>query len=306
MHRIVPSWCAVLVVCVGLGSPGLFAQSVPKRTPEQIKAATDAHQNEFDYLLGDWEFTSVSKEYGKGRGFWSAVRLAEGAQILDEYRVVGDAGETYYASSTIRAYNAVLDQWELVSAEAGTGLQNFGTARKVGAEMHIEQKFGVMSQTPSTLRIRYYDIRPDRFSWAADRSTDGAKTWTKNHLTIEARRIGPARSLGALAPVRTKPAADTSISGRWGIDGTTLLDLQFDGTTVSGTVIWRADGQEARAGVKIGTFDAATGVLKLSGDVKKPDGVTVKYVIQGKLANGALAGTYDFGGNNGDFRFTKQ
>lgn len=144
----------------------------------------------------------MSKEFGKGRGFWSALRLAEGAEILDEYRVVGDHDETYYASSTLRAYNAVLDQWELVSAERGTGLQSFGTARRVGSEMHIEQKFGVMSPTPSLWRIRYYDIRPDRFSWAAERSTDGGKTWEKDHLRIEARRIGPARSLGALAPVK--------------------------------------------------------------------------------------------------------
>jgi hypothetical protein len=95
-----------------------------------------------------------------------------------------------------------LDQWELVSAEAGTRLQNTGTGHEVGAEMHIEQRFGVMGGTPSILRIRYYDIRPDRFSWTADRSLDGGKTWERNHLQIEARRIGPARSLGPLAPAR--------------------------------------------------------------------------------------------------------
>ncbi len=92
---------------------------------------------------------------GKGRGYWSAVRLAEGADILDEYRVVGDNGETYYVSSTVRAYNAALDRWELISADAGRGLHDFGTARKSGDEMHIEQTFGVMSQQPSLWRIRY-------------------------------------------------------------------------------------------------------------------------------------------------------
>ena len=179
----------------------LTAQTVPKRTPEQIKASYDVHQNEFDYLLGDWEFTSVSREYGKGRGYWSAVRLTEG-QILDEYRVVGDSGETYYMTTTLRAYNGVLDRWELVGMDAGNGLNDMGTAHKVGAEMHIEQKFGVMSQNPSISRIRYYDIQPDRFSWTADRSTDGGKTWTKKGLQIEARRIGPRRELGPLAPAR--------------------------------------------------------------------------------------------------------
>jgi hypothetical protein len=201
MRNIILAACAGAAVVTASALP-VSGQMTTARTAEQLKASYDSHQNEFDYLLGDWQFTSVSKEFGKGHGFWSAVRLAEGAQVLDEYRVVGDSGETYYSSSTIRGYNSYLDRWELVSAEPGAGLQSFGTARKVGSEMHIEQKFGVNTATPSTWRIRYYDIRPDRFSWAADRSTDNGKTWEKNHLTIEARRIGPARQLGPLAPAR--------------------------------------------------------------------------------------------------------
>jgi hypothetical protein len=179
-----------------------FSQTAPKKTREQAQALYKEHQGDFDYLLGDWEFTTDNKEWGKGHGFWSAVRMAEGAQVLDEYRVVDDASETIYASSTIRAYNALLDRWELISAESGTGLQNFGTAQKVGAEIHIEQKFGVMSPKPSLWRIRYYNIKPDSFSCTADRSFDDGKTWVTDHMKIEARRIGPSRSLGQLAPAR--------------------------------------------------------------------------------------------------------
>ena len=200
-RTVLPLCAATLLVSMAIASL-LSAQASGRRTKEQIKASYEAHQGDFDYLLGDWAFTSVSREFGTGRGYWSAVRLAEGAQILDEYRVVGDSGQTYYVSSTLRAYNAVLDQWELVSAESGTGLQNVGTAHRIGTEMHIEQKFGVMSPNPSIWRIRYYYIRPDRFSWTGDRSTDGGKTWVTDFLRIEARRIGPPRSLGPLAPAK--------------------------------------------------------------------------------------------------------
>jgi len=201
-HTLLPLCAETLLAATLTIMPPLRAQTLSNRTPEQIKASYAAHQGDFDYLLGDWEFTSVSRDFGAGRGYWTAVRLAEGAQVLDEYRVVGDSGQTYYASATLRAYNAVLDRWELVSAEQGTGLQNVGTAHKAGAEMHIEQKFGVMSPTPSLWRIRYYDIRPDRFSWTGDRSTDGGKTWTPQWLQIEARRIGRPRALGPLAPAK--------------------------------------------------------------------------------------------------------
>lgn len=164
-----------------------------------LAAQTAAHKSDFDYLLGDWEFTAQNQEYGKFNGRWSAVRLATG-QILDEYRVTGDKGETYYVTTTIRAYNAKADRWELIGIDDGGGLQDFGTAQRAGDEMHIEQRFGVAAGKPVTMRIRYYNIHTDRFSWNADRSTDGGKTWVKDFMHIEARRTGPARDLAALVP----------------------------------------------------------------------------------------------------------
>ena len=172
-----------------------------KKTEKELRASIEAHKSDFDYLLGEWEFTSVSKQHGPGKGFWTAVRLDTG-QILDEFRVVGDNRETWYVTSTLRSYNAALDRWELVGMVEGGGLQDIGTAQKVGDEVHIEQKFGVATGNTSILRIRYYNIQPDRFSWTADRSMDGGKTWSKEDQTIEARRIGPPRSIGALAPAR--------------------------------------------------------------------------------------------------------
>jgi hypothetical protein len=173
------------------------------RTPEEMQAEFDAHKGDFDYLLGDWQFKAESKEFGEFGGFWSAVRLDEG-QILDEYRIVGDNAETYYVTTTLRNYNRALGRWELMGSEAGGGLQDFGTGRKVGGEVHIEQTFGVARGTPSMWKIRYYNIRPDAFSWIADRSDDGGKTWEKDFQKIEARRIGPARTLPPLAPARTR------------------------------------------------------------------------------------------------------
>src|SRR5262249_52530890 len=147
----------------------LSAQTAAKKTEAQLKASHDAHQGDFDYLLGDWEFTATSKEYGTSHGYWSAVRLS-GGEVLDEYRIVGDKGEVFYLTTTLRAYNAFADRWELVGMDGDDGLQDFGTAHRVGAEMHLEQKTGVASGRPAITRIRYYAITPERFSWTGDRS----------------------------------------------------------------------------------------------------------------------------------------
>jgi hypothetical protein len=172
----------------------LIASAALAQTPAPKTSA----EHDFDYLLGDWQFVANSKQYGKTNGRWSAVRLATG-QILDEYRLVDDKGGTIYVTATIRNYNAKSGKWELIGMDGANGLQDFGTGERVGSEMHLEQRFGVAGGKPTTLRIRYYNITPNSFSWNADQSTDAGKTWTKDFQQIEAKRIGPPRTMPPLA-----------------------------------------------------------------------------------------------------------
>ena len=162
------------------------------------QAAPD-HLHDFDYLLGDWEFSGTNQEYPKFHGLWSATKLDDGV-IFDEYRITGDQGETYYVTRTIRAYNAKLDRWDLVSTEKNGGLQNLGTGHREGAEVHIEQTFGAGTPTPVLLRIRYSNIGPDHFSWVADRSNDNGKSWVTNSQKLEVKRIGPGRPFALTSP----------------------------------------------------------------------------------------------------------
>ncbi|PYR94371.1 MAG: hypothetical protein DMF84_06050 [Acidobacteria bacterium] len=311
MHYVSVAVCAGILVASVASAP-VSAQTTVKRSPEEMRASYDAHKGDFDYLLGDWEFTAESKEYGKFRGLWSAVRL-EGGQILDEYRVLGDNGDTMYMTTSLRNYNRALDRWELVGLDAGNGIQDIGTGRRVGSEMQIEQKFGVTTDKPSLWKIRYYDIAPDRFFWSADRSTDGGKTWVSKHQTIEARRIGPPRSFGALATgkksTQSTPQAADPISGNWGSDDQTFLELKLDANNaVSGTAIWRdGSSQETRGPIKTGTFNPRTGAIRLEGEAKRPDtGATASYVIEGKLEKDTLAGTFTFDDRKGNFSFTRK
>ena len=89
----------------------------------------------------------------------------------------------------MRNFNGARDRWELIGADAGTGLQDFGTGHKEGGEMRIEQTFGVAAGQPSVWRIRYYDIRPDRFSWTADRVAIAT-----NGTSASSSEIGPCLS----------------------------------------------------------------------------------------------------------------
>ena len=63
-NQAMDAWlrAAILIVAIGALAPHGLAQAVPKRTAEQLKASYEAHKGDFDYLLGERAFTSVSKE----------------------------------------------------------------------------------------------------------------------------------------------------------------------------------------------------------------------------------------------------
>jgi hypothetical protein len=184
------------------GPVGAQSQADQAKILKEAQEAYDQHNAEFDFLLGDWEFVQTRPSPSgpvQFKGFWSAVRSRDGALITDEFRIVDDKGGTSYVSTTMRAYNPFEKQWNLIGVEPTAGLMQPGTAWREGNDMRVDQVFGA-GPNQSHWRIRYHNIRPDAFSWKADRSTDGGKTWTENYRTIEAKRIGPARAPGALTP----------------------------------------------------------------------------------------------------------
>jgi hypothetical protein len=136
----------------------------------------------------------------KIRGYWSANRSADGALVTDEYRSVDESGQTIYVSTTLRVYNPVTERWNLIGVEPRSGIPQLGTAWREGNDIRIDQTFTGHDGVSRLWRIRYYNIEADRFSWKADISSDGGKTWAENQMTMEGRRTGPARPPGALTP----------------------------------------------------------------------------------------------------------
>jgi hypothetical protein len=98
-----------------------------------------------------------------------------------------------------------------------------------------------------------------------------------------------------------------AISGKWGADGRTLLDLTFDGGSgITGTVYFYQDGQQKYSSrVSNGTFSPKDGSLRLEGEFTGPNDAAVQYVIEGQLENEALQVRYEIGGNKGSLTLKK-
>ena len=172
-----PNLLPLLALIAGLGAP----------PDDTAKPAPPPEASQFEFLIGTWDIVSEPNIPGvpeRVRGRWTAQRSADGFMVVDEYRVFDDQGETVYLGETYRVFNPSKKRWEFRFVEPFSGTWHEGTGVKVGDEMHLMQgtpQGGAMS------KIRYYDIRPDRFSWVSERSRDGGKTWTKG-TRIEATR----------------------------------------------------------------------------------------------------------------------
>ena len=95
-------------------------------------------------------------------------------------------------------------------------------------------------------------------------------------------------------------------SGDWGPSPThrneVTVELKWDGKALTGNV---NPGPNAIA-LQKSTFDAKTGAIHLEADAKDRRGNDIHYVIDGKLENGAISGSWDHGNRKGDFKITRK
>jgi GNAT superfamily N-acetyltransferase len=116
--------------------------------------------------------------------------------------------------------------------------------------------------------------------------------------SLSAAEIGELFHEGGFGQHDTTRGSDP-ISGTWAVEGGGCIDLTFDGQlAVSGTATAGRPGNLAV--IKSGTFDRQSRLLKLTGDAKRPDtGEMVQLSIEGTLARGRLAVTYQIGADRG-------
>jgi hypothetical protein len=109
--------------------------------------------------------------------------------------------------------------------------------------------------------------------------------------------------------VARQASADT-LSGTWVGDwgpsandrNPVTVELKWDGTALTGTV---NPGANAIA-LQNATFDPKTGAVHMEADAKGRGGGVVHYVIDGKVENGTITGSWSHEKRKGDFTIKKK
>lgn len=95
-------------------------------------------------------------------------------------------------------------------------------------------------------------------------------------------------------------------SGDWGPSASdrnpVTVELKYDGKALTGTVNPGANA----VSLKNCTFDAKTGAIHMEADTKSRRGTDIHYVIDGKVENGTMSGSWNHDNRKGDFKITKK
>ena len=123
--------------------------------------------------------------------------------------------------------------------------------------------------------------------------------------------LGCVISLFAAAlPLVAQDALTGTWSGDWGPSRydrqPVTLALKWDGKALTGNV---TGGENVTQPLPIqkGSFDPKTGKIHMETDAKNPrSGQTVHFVIDGKLENGSMTGSWNHDDRSGDFKLAKK
>ena len=119
-----------------------------------------------------------------------------------------------------------------------------------------------------------------------------------------------AVAMSAFAFQRGSDPLTGTWTGDWGPNAadrnTVSVDLKWDGKALTG-VVHSINYQRADVMLQKATFDSATMAIHMEADVPNPrGGAVIHYIIDGKLANGSMSGSWNHGTSKGDFKLAKK
>jgi hypothetical protein len=118
----------------------------------------------------------------------------------------------------------------------------------------------------------------------------------------------PAAGAGDSATTASVPASDPLTGawvGDWGLTQQSrnhvTVAIHWDGTNLTGSV---NPGPDA-VGITKGSFAPDTGIVTMEASGNAGGGKVIHYTVEGKLADGAITGTWMDDDKKGDFKITK-
>jgi len=175
----------------------LISINIYAQNEKVMKSNTKAYNeqlSDFAFIIGRWECdVNIKKgddEFEQNEALWTGRYILDGNAIEDEYRETNEDGELIRLGINIRSYNNE-NGWTMKWFDAlNSSWLDLGPKELGGVHVNSSSiSFKHFALNDMLVRITFFDIKDDSFSWKADVSNDNGKTWDEKVFTIIANRI---------------------------------------------------------------------------------------------------------------------
>ncbi len=189
-------------MCVCLPAALLQAQQhTAPAAPQVSQSVAPREVEQFAFLLGQWEVTITPKVSSLAArihgsptylGTWKAWRAIDRFGVEDELRMMDQSGNPYSLTHTMRFYDVSQGKWILTTLDVYRARHAMAAAEMRRSDMTVASYGRDGEGKAYVQRARFHDITPNSFRFTADRSFDNGKSWDRDALKIEARRVAAA------------------------------------------------------------------------------------------------------------------
>ncbi len=178
-----------LLFLIGINSNEMNNQEI-----DINKKITNTQLSDFDFIIGRWKcdvkIRNEKNEYDENIATWTGKYILNGRAIEDEYYETDKEGTLIRHGTTIRLYNTEYG-WSMkwIDALNSTWL-DLGPPELGGVSIsNTDISFKHYALDNQIVRITFFNITDNNFSWKADLSMDNGITWNENVMMIETTRI---------------------------------------------------------------------------------------------------------------------
>jgi hypothetical protein len=165
---------------------------IPPDVLRYLKGAT-AQSRQFDFLIGNWDVVATRfKDDGsvlfQYKAKWDAKCLNAGRMIIDDFKACGPSGEEVSSFVTLRTYSETTQRWEmqgLAALQPAAAMEWYGIWQD--GEMLLDATGKNAEGKTIKTKIRFFEIKKDRFSWSSKTSRDEGISWVLSASLVAVR-----------------------------------------------------------------------------------------------------------------------
>lgn len=165
-------WSPILTCCFLT-----LVLSTNNSSASQIEKSDSLSKSEwFDFWVGEWDLTWHHEDGRTGKGYNHISKILDDKVIQEQFKVLNDTSMEGFKGRSMSVFNPNTNEWHQAWVDNSGGYFDF-TGEKDGDKRIFKTRVFERGGKKIQLRMIFYDISYETFTWDWMVSRDGGEEW---------------------------------------------------------------------------------------------------------------------------------